>query len=531
VRGEIHDAVSGASDVAALLDDPQVWQAQAALREITNSGVLNDLSEIASELPEVPEAREIASDVAELSQTLSAASNTISGLGLSGSAGAQLSELRSGADRLAAGSAQLSDGVDKLVDATNRMVSGLQEASAFLLNLKRDASGNATMGGFFIPASALRDTDLRGAAQIFVSPDGHTVRYLVQSSLNPFSNEIMDQLNAITDVAHNAQPNTALADAQIEMTGFPAINHDLRDYYQRDMKFVMAATLIVVFLILVLLLRAIVAPLHLIASVVVSYLSALGLGVIAFQVIGHQPLSWSVPGMAFIVLVAVGADYNMLLISRVRDESPHSVRTGVIKTVASTGGVITSAGLIFAASMFGLLFGNISGMVQSGFIIGVGLLLDTFLVRTVTVPALAVLIGRANWWPTLWGRPPVPLEPVADYAEIETVDAELVPVSVDLATSDLRMWWTAESVYDRTVRETGINPELLEPVIPEFKWRRWSSRDAAMPFPVLPNPCGVANDAEAGDDADLQLELEMLELEASQSLADASQSLRQAIAR
>jgi putative drug exporter of the RND superfamily len=126
--------------------------------------------------------------------------------------------------------------------------------------------------------------------------------------------------------------------------------------------------------------------------------------VIVFQFIGGHQLSWSVPGMAFIVLVAVGADYNMLLISRVRDESLHDVREGVVKTVASTGGVITSAGLIFAASMFGLLFGSITGMVQAGFIIGVGLLIDTFLVRTVTVPALAVLIGRANWWPTLFYR-------------------------------------------------------------------------------------------------------------------------------
>jgi putative drug exporter of the RND superfamily len=154
------------------------------------------------------------------------------------------------------------------------------------------------------------------------------------------------------------------------------------------------------------LLRAIVAPLYLIGSVVLSYLSALGIGVIVFQVIGGQALSWSVPGMAFIVLVAVGADYNLLLISRIRDESPNGLRTGVIRTVSSTGGVITSAGVIFAASMFGLLFGDIGTMVQAGFIIGVGLLLDTFLVRTVTVPAIAVLVGRANWWPTRWRRPP-----------------------------------------------------------------------------------------------------------------------------
>jgi hypothetical protein len=118
----------------------------------------------------------------------------------------------------------------------------------------------------------------------------------------------------------------------------------------------------------------------------------------------------------------VGADYNMLLISRVRDESPDDVRAGVIKTVATTGGVITSAGLIFAASMFGLLFGNISGMVQSGFIIGVGLLVDTFLVRTVTVPALAVLIGRANWWPTLWGRSAIPVEDTTTHEHGEQLE-------------------------------------------------------------------------------------------------------------
>ena len=76
------------------------------------------------------------------------------------------------------------------------------------------------------------------------------------------------------------------------------------------------------------------------------------------------------------------------------------MRTAVIRTVGATGGVITSAGIIFAASMFGLTFGSIAGMVQVGFIIGVGLLLDTFLVRTVTVPALAVIIGKANWWPS-----------------------------------------------------------------------------------------------------------------------------------
>jgi RND superfamily putative drug exporter len=123
---------------------------------------------------------------------------------------------------------------------------------------------------------------------------------------------------------------------------------------------------------------------------------------LVFQIGLGQELHWSVPGLTFILLVAVGADYNLLLISRIRDESPHGVRIGVIRTVTSTGGVITSAGLIFAASMLGLMVASITTMIQVGFVIGIGILLDTFLVRTITVPAMAAIVGRANWWPYRW---------------------------------------------------------------------------------------------------------------------------------
>ena len=174
----------------------------------------------------------------------------------------------------------------------------------------------------------------------------------------------------------------------------------IRSYYDDDVRLIVIVTLLVVFAILIVLLRAIVAPLYLIASVVISFLSALGVGVVFFQFVLHQAIYWNVQATAFIVLVAVGADYNLLLITRIREESGSGIRTGIIRAVRSTGGVITSAGIIFAASMFGLLFGSLSTMVQTGFIIGVGLLIDTFVVRTITVPALAAMIGRANWWPS-----------------------------------------------------------------------------------------------------------------------------------
>jgi RND superfamily putative drug exporter len=307
--------------------------------------------------------------------------------------------LQRGANRLATGSREVAGGVDELVEQVKVIAAGLDEASTFLLTMRNNAA-DPSQAGFNIPAEVLNLPDFKKAAAAYISPDGHSVRYLIQTKLDPFSPEAMDQVNEIYDVARGAQPNTMLADATVSMGGFPVALRDTRDYYQQDIRFIIAATLIVVLLTLTVLLRAIIAPLYLVGSVVVSYFAAIGIGVLTFQLVLGEELHWSVPPLAFVVLIAVGADYNMLFVSRLRDESPHSVRYGVIRTLGSTGGVITAAGLIFAASMAGLLFSSIGIVIQGGFVIGVGILLDTFVVRTITVPAIAAMVGRANWWPT-----------------------------------------------------------------------------------------------------------------------------------
>jgi len=311
----------------------------------------------------------------------------------------QIARMQETADALADGSRRLAEGVRTLVDQTKRMGLGMNQAADLLLSMQRDAA-EQPMAGMYIPSQVLNSDDFKKAATIFFSPDGHSVRYLVETKFDPFSTAAMDQVASILETARSAQPNTSLSDASISMVGTTPMYSALRSYYNDDMRLIIVMTLLVVFFILVALLRAIVAPLYLIASVVISYLSAVGLGVIFFQFVLGQPIYWNVQATAFIVLVAVGADYNLLLITRIREESGSGIRSGIIRAVRSTGGVITSAGIIFAASMFGMLFGSISTMVQTGFFIGVGLLIDTFVVRTITVPALAAMIGRANWWPS-----------------------------------------------------------------------------------------------------------------------------------
>jgi putative drug exporter of the RND superfamily len=365
-----------------------------------DQGDLDQINDLARQLQTFPDRQTLNASMDRLRGAFANVSRVLHSMGMDQPGGLQanLNSLQDGAARFAGGSRQVADAVAQLVDQLKQMGAGLSESAAFLLTLKHDAAQPA-MAGFNIPSQLLHLEQFNKAAKIFISPDGHSVRYLVQTKLSPFSTEAMDQVNAISGTARGAQPNTALADATVSMAGYTASLRDTRDYYEHDIRFIIAVTLIVVLLTLIALLRAVVAPLYLVASVVISYLSAVGIGALVFQFILGQQLHWSVPPLAFVVLVAVGADYNMLLVSRMRDESPHSMRYGVIRTLSSTGGVITAAGLIFAASMFGLLFSSISTVVQGGFVIGVGILLDTFLVRTVTVPAMAALVGRANWWP------------------------------------------------------------------------------------------------------------------------------------
>ncbi len=413
--------------------DPGCASARTELQRLVTArddGTLGKISQLARQLQATQALQTLAQTVNGLRKALTTVMGAMGSLGMSSPGGMQnkVNFVKNGANMLADGSRQLAEGVQMLVDQVKKMGGGLGDASAFLLAMKDNANTPA-MSGFYIPPQILayatggstNAPPLPGAAQdllkglnveqikklasAFVSPDGHAVRYLIQTQYNPFSTAAMDQVNAITNMARGAQPNTTLSDAKISVGGLPVMLKDTRDYSDQDLRFVIIMTICVVLLILIALLRAVIAPLYLIGSVIVSYLSALGIGVIFFQFILGREMHWSVPGLTFVILVAVGADYNMLLISRIRDESPQGVRSGIIRTVGSTGGVITAAGLIMAASMFGLLFSSLSSVVQGAFVLGTGLLLDTFLVRTITVPAIAVLIGKANWWPSgLSGR-------------------------------------------------------------------------------------------------------------------------------
>ncbi|MCB0828139.1 MAG: MMPL family transporter [Solirubrobacterales bacterium] len=221
---------------------------------------------------------------------------------------------------------------------------------------------------------------------------------LLNAVLEPeaYTTEAFDLIPGIRDAARKAGgPETLVG-------GGTAVEYDIRQANRHDVKLVVPLVILVVFLILVALLRAVAAPLMLVATVVVSFFAALGVGfLISDWVFGFPGVDPSLPLFAFVFLVALGIDYNIFLMARVREETVnHGTRQGMLRGLAVTGGVITSAGIVLAGTFLVLSILPLVFLTQLGITVAFGVLLDTFLVRSILVPALVLDIGPPVWWPS-----------------------------------------------------------------------------------------------------------------------------------
>jgi RND superfamily putative drug exporter len=238
--------------------------------------------------------------------------------------------------------------------------------------------------------------EVAGALPVSVSTDGELARINVTLARDPFSDAASDSIPVLRDtVERESGGGTAL------VGGLTAENHDTVETLESDAKILVPLILLLILLILVALLRAVIAPLYLVATVVLSFAFALGASKLIFEYLFNQPDGD--PGLstfAFIFLVALGVDYNIFLISRIREESVKlGNKEGVIGGLEKTGGVITSAGIILAGTFLALMSLPIEQLFQLGFTVALGLLVDTFLVRAILVPSIAFQLGDLNWWP------------------------------------------------------------------------------------------------------------------------------------
>ncbi|MFN8217675.1 MAG: MMPL family transporter [Solirubrobacterales bacterium] len=216
---------------------------------------------------------------------------------------------------------------------------------------------------------------------------------------NPYSGDAAAAVRGIRERLHQLAPTGLLG-------GIPAENYDIEQTNARDTRLVVPLVLLVVGLILVAVLRALLAPAYLLVTVILSFAATLGLCTFAFSQLSSEGVAFNLVLMAFIFLVALGVDYNIFLMTRAREEAAtHGTREGALAALVSTGGVVTGAGLILAGTFATLTLLPLEELVQIGATVAVGVLLDTFVVRALLIPAITYRLGELAWWPGSAGPP------------------------------------------------------------------------------------------------------------------------------
>lgn len=283
-----------------------------------------------------------------------------------------------------------------------------------------EISGNATAMGkafdaaknddsFYLPPEVFKNADFKRAMKMFLSANGHAARFIILHRGDPSSPAGIASIDKIHTAAEESLKGTPLEDAKIYLAGTGAVFKDISEGAKWDLFIAGISSLCLIFIIMLIITRAFVAAAVIVGTVAVSLGASFGLSVLLWQHILKFELHWLVLAMSVIVLLAVGSDYNLLLVSRFKQEIGAGLKTGIIRAMGGTGKVVTNAGLVFAFTMGSMVVSDLKVIGQVGTTIALGLLFDTLIVRSFMVPSIAALLGRWFWWPMRVRTRPAPL--------------------------------------------------------------------------------------------------------------------------
>ena len=254
---------------------------------------------------------------------------------------------------------------------------------------------------FYLPPEVFKNADFQRAMDLFLSPDGKAARFIISHKGDPATSEGIARIDQIKKAAEEALKTTPLEDAKIYIAGTASTFKDFRDGSKFDLRIAGLGALCLIFMIMLIITRSFVAALVIVGTVALSLGASFGLSVLVWQYVLGIKLHWMVLPMSVIVLLAVGSDYNLLLVSRIKEEIAAGINTGIIRAMGGTGKVVTNAGLVFAFTMAAMVVSDLRIIGQVGTTIGLGLLFDTLIVRSFMTPSVAALLGRWFWWPQI----------------------------------------------------------------------------------------------------------------------------------
>ncbi|MBB5160822.1 RND family transporter [Mycobacterium sp. AZCC_0083] len=261
---------------------------------------------------------------------------------------------------------------------------------------------------FYLPPEIFKNEEFKRGMDSFISPNGHAVRFIISHEGDPLTADGIDRIDAIKEAAKEAIKGTPLEGSKIYVGGTASVFKDMQEGNSYDLLIAGIAALTLIFIIMLLITRSIVAAAVIVGTVVLSLGASFGLSVLVWQHILGIELHFMVMAMAVIILLAVGADYNLLLVARLKEELHAGINTGIIRAMGGSGSVVTAAGLVFAFTMMSMVVSELIVVAQIGSTIGLGLLFDTLVVRAFMTPSIAALMGRWFWWPQVVRPRPKP---------------------------------------------------------------------------------------------------------------------------
>lgn len=421
---------AGLADVSGAAQDMRAGMDGLQRNVTTVSGYLDPLRDFVGRTPDCA-TNPICSTVDRVLQPVDSLVQTSALLG-SGTA-----KLTAGSSTAATAMATLPHSVSSMKDALGQARSAtrdllslsdtlgpqMHQLTDYLNEIATQFQGSAA-ADFYMPQRALTDPRYTTALRHLISENGRAAYLLVYGDGSEWGADGARRADQVRAAIKEATKEGTLTPTEVDLAGVGPVTADLQRFVAEDTELLVGAALVLIFLIVTAMLRSPVAGLVVVGTVVTSYASAVGASVLIWQHLLHHDLHWAVAPIAFIALIAVGADYNLLLALRIKQEAAAGLKTGIIRAFGATGGVVTVAGVIFGLTMLALLSSSVLSIAQIGTTIAVGLLLDTLVVRAFVVPSIVALLGRWFWWPSPLPRRVV--TPAVKTAEPQLVTAAAV---------------------------------------------------------------------------------------------------------
>lgn len=302
----------------------------------------------------------------------------------------------SGLGQTAAGSLSLRDNLNLMAKSTGQLNDSLGQVKDGLDKMAKTQKDSGA-GYFYVPTEIVANNQpLQAGMAEYISKDSKYTKLEVILKDMPYTDAAITDVKELRNLVGNYTETSNFNTPQYYIGGANAVVTDMKTLIDSDYLRMVYLVVAGVFIILILLMRGILSPIYLVLTILLSYSATMGITVLVFQKLLGQPgLDWKVPVFMFIMLVALGEDYNILLMSRVKEETEiYGVRDGVRRAVKKTGGIITSAGVIMAGTFLTLMISPLMSMIQLGFAVALGILLDTFIVRPILVPAIIILLDK-----------------------------------------------------------------------------------------------------------------------------------------